>query len=244
MALSLILMNTYLVYFWRESLFYRLDESLSVYFGDAQTIESSVLNPSEISAPVRPCPHCGKDMVIKKRKDGGWAVFEAFAECQWKKFIKRYGCCLVQCFKVTHPVAILCYVINHFCSVFWFHAWDIRPVGAWHSCPKLCWTYLWMSPYVPIVVHNRCTGIYNFASCLCVCCQSGIKVSAKYPTRPPSTFLLTGFPRSWKIIENPGKINFPGKSWKSHWKLLKIRKSWKNKKIVKSFGEMKKEQNF
>jgi len=24
----------------------------------------------------------------------------------------------------------------------------------------------------------------------------------------------TGFPRSWKIIENPGKINFPGKSWK------------------------------
>jgi len=26
---------------------------------------------------------------------------------------------------------------------------------------------------------------------------------------------LTGFPRSWKIIENPGKINFPGKSWKN-----------------------------
>ena len=26
--------------------------------------------------------------------------------------------------------------------------------------------------------------------------------------------LYTGFPRSWKIIENPGKINFPGKSWK------------------------------
>jgi len=25
---------------------------------------------------------------------------------------------------------------------------------------------------------------------------------------------LTGFPRSWKIIENPGKINFLGKSWK------------------------------
>jgi len=25
---------------------------------------------------------------------------------------------------------------------------------------------------------------------------------------------LAGFPRSWKIIENPGKINFPGKSWK------------------------------
>jgi len=40
--------------------------------------------------------------------------------------------------------------------------------------------------------------------------------------------VLTGFPRSWKIIENPGKINFPGKSWKSHGKLIKLRKSWKN----------------
>ena len=52
------------------------------------------------------------------------------------------------------------------------------------------------------------------------------------------------FARSWKIIENPEKINFSGKSWKSHGKLIKIRKSWKNKKIIKSFGEMKKEQNF
>jgi len=26
--------------------------------------------------------------------------------------------------------------------------------------------------------------------------------------------VVTGFPWSWKIIENPGKINFPGKSWK------------------------------
>jgi len=26
--------------------------------------------------------------------------------------------------------------------------------------------------------------------------------------------LPTGFPRSWKIIENLGKINFSGKSWK------------------------------
>ena len=61
---------------------------------------------------------------------------------------------------------------------------------------------------------------------------------------PHSEKLITGFPRSWKIIENPGKINFPGKSWKSHGKLIKIRKSWKNKKIIESFGEMKKEQNF
>jgi len=26
--------------------------------------------------------------------------------------------------------------------------------------------------------------------------------------------MVAGFPRSWKIIENPGKINFTGKSWK------------------------------
>jgi len=45
-----------------------------------------------------------------------------------------------------------------------------------------------------------------------------------------SAVLCTGFPRSWKIIENPGKINFPGKSWKSHGKLIKIRKSWKHLK--------------
>jgi len=25
---------------------------------------------------------------------------------------------------------------------------------------------------------------------------------------------FSGFPRSWKIIENPGKINFSGKPWK------------------------------
>jgi len=28
------------------------------------------------------------------------------------------------------------------------------------------------------------------------------------------TIQLARFPRSWKIIENPGKINFPRKSWK------------------------------
>ena len=31
----------------------------------------------------------------------------------------------------------------------------------------------------------------------------------------------TGFLRSWKNLENPGKIKFPGKSWKSHGKLAK-----------------------
>ena len=30
-----------------------------------------------------------------------------------------------------------------------------------------------------------------------------------------------GIPRSWKNLENPGKIYFPGKSWKSLGKLAK-----------------------
>jgi len=45
------------------------------------------------------------------------------------------------------------------------------------------------------------------------CCCAVSQLVEKY---------FTGFPRSWKIIENPGKINFPGKSWKSHGKLIKI----------------------
>jgi len=40
--------------------------------------------------------------------------------------------------------------------------------------------------------------------------------------------MLTGFPRSWKIIENPGKINCPGKSWKID-KNLKVMEKFKNR---------------
>ena len=42
----------------------------------------------------------------------------------------------------------------------------------------------------------------------------------------------SGFPRSWKISENPGKTNFPGKSWKTC-KNLKVME--KNLKVVKKF---------
>jgi len=45
----------------------------------------------------------------------------------------------------------------------------------------------------------------------------------------------TGFPWSWKIIENPGKIDFPGKSWKID-KNLKVREN-------QNFGKIIKEQN-
>jgi len=59
---------------------------------------------------------------------------------------------------------------------------------------------------------------------------------------PHSEKLITGFPRSWKIIENPGKINFPGNSWKSHGKLIKIRKSSKNKKSLKVLERQQQQQ--
>uniref|UniRef100_H2Z236 DNA topoisomerase n=1 Tax=Ciona savignyi TaxID=51511 RepID=H2Z236_CIOSA len=51
---------------------HRLDEALSAYFGDATRVEgSNLLNPSGASPPVRPCPRCGKDMILKKKRDGG-----------------------------------------------------------------------------------------------------------------------------------------------------------------------------
>ena len=60
---------------------------------------------------------------------------------------------------------------------------------------------------------------------------SPLRIMPRNP-RNVQSLQYPGFPRSWKIIENPGKINFPGKSCKSHGKLIKIRKSWKNKKII------------
>ena len=42
------------------------------YFGMATRVEeSNVLNPSDVSRPLRSCPNCGKDMIIKRKKDGG-----------------------------------------------------------------------------------------------------------------------------------------------------------------------------
>jgi len=38
---------------------------------------------------------------------------------------------------------------------------------------------------------------------------------------------LAGFPRSWKIIENPGKIHFPGKTWKIY-KNVEVMEKLKN----------------
>jgi len=41
----------------------------------------------------------------------------------------------------------------------------------------------------------------------------------------------SGFPRSWKIIENPGKINFSRKSWKIDKNLKVVEKLQNHEKV-------------
>ncbi|XP_077967820.1 DNA topoisomerase 3-alpha-like isoform X2 [Styela clava] len=69
----------------------KLDQALGCYFGDAQSVESqNIYNPMEISSPVRPCPSCGKDMVIKRKKDGGFMVScMGFPDCRNAAFMPK-----------------------------------------------------------------------------------------------------------------------------------------------------------
>lgn len=57
-----------------EVIFYfglRLDEALSPYLGAAQEItEAEQQQDMEIHLPVRKCPNCGRDMVLKRKKEG------------------------------------------------------------------------------------------------------------------------------------------------------------------------------
>ncbi|CAF88212.1 unnamed protein product, partial [Tetraodon nigroviridis] len=48
----------------------RLDEALSPYLGAAQEITEEQQQDMEIPLPVRKCPHCGRDMVLKKKREG------------------------------------------------------------------------------------------------------------------------------------------------------------------------------
>ncbi|XP_061158338.1 DNA topoisomerase 3-alpha [Syngnathus typhle] len=48
----------------------KLDEALSPYLGAAQEIPETEQQDMEIPLPIRKCPHCGRDMVLKKRKEG------------------------------------------------------------------------------------------------------------------------------------------------------------------------------
>nr|XP_057906442.1 DNA topoisomerase 3-alpha isoform X2 [Doryrhamphus excisus] len=48
----------------------KLDEALSPYLGPALEIPEAEQQDMEIPLPVRKCPHCGRDMVLKKKREG------------------------------------------------------------------------------------------------------------------------------------------------------------------------------
>ncbi|XP_046893588.1 DNA topoisomerase 3-alpha [Hypomesus transpacificus] len=48
----------------------KLDEALSAYLGAAQEFTESEQQDLEVPLPVRKCPQCGRDMVLKKRREG------------------------------------------------------------------------------------------------------------------------------------------------------------------------------
>lgn len=48
----------------------KLDEALSPYFGDDLEITKEQQQDMEIPLPVRKCPNCGLDMVLRKKKEG------------------------------------------------------------------------------------------------------------------------------------------------------------------------------
>lgn len=50
--------------------FFRLDEALSPYLGTAQEITEEQQQDMEIPLPIRKCPHCRRDMVLKKKREG------------------------------------------------------------------------------------------------------------------------------------------------------------------------------
>ncbi|XP_041673326.1 DNA topoisomerase 3-alpha [Cheilinus undulatus] len=48
----------------------KLDEALVPYLGEAQAITEAEQQDMEIPLPVRKCPNCGRDMVLKKKREG------------------------------------------------------------------------------------------------------------------------------------------------------------------------------
>lgn len=58
--------------------FLRLDEALVPYLGAAQELTEVEQQDMEIPLPVRKCPNCGRDMVLKKKREGNrWEVISA-----------------------------------------------------------------------------------------------------------------------------------------------------------------------
>uniref|UniRef100_A0A8C9XFT4 DNA topoisomerase n=1 Tax=Sander lucioperca TaxID=283035 RepID=A0A8C9XFT4_SANLU len=48
----------------------KLDEALSPYLGAAQEVAEAEQQDMEFPLPVRKCPHCGQDMVLRKKREG------------------------------------------------------------------------------------------------------------------------------------------------------------------------------
>lgn len=51
--------------------FFRLDKALSQYFGEGTEVPQQEAVYPPVSEPIRKCPQCNKDMVLKTKKNGG-----------------------------------------------------------------------------------------------------------------------------------------------------------------------------
>lgn len=52
-------------------LFFRLDEALAQYFGNGTELAQQEEIYPAMPEPIRKCPQCNKDMVLKTKKNGG-----------------------------------------------------------------------------------------------------------------------------------------------------------------------------
>ncbi|KAM5152554.1 DNA topoisomerase 3-alpha [Mantella aurantiaca] len=52
----------------------KLDEALSQYFGQAAQLVAQQEIYAETPLPIRKCPHCNRDMVLKTKRDGGFYI--------------------------------------------------------------------------------------------------------------------------------------------------------------------------
>ncbi|KAL4658388.1 DNA topoisomerase 3-alpha [Arapaima gigas] len=62
----------------------KLDEALATYLGEAQEYTGLEYQDVEVPLPVRPCPQCGRDMILKKKKDstGKFLSCTGFPSCK------------------------------------------------------------------------------------------------------------------------------------------------------------------
>lgn len=88
--------------------FLRLDEALSAYLGTAQEMTEEQQQDMEIPLPIRKCPQCGRDMVLKKKREGnGWGgASDLYDHNETEIYVCRY--------LSIHAATSFHYVINLF----------------------------------------------------------------------------------------------------------------------------------